>query len=299
MKTDMASLIFKDLLIQGLREDGSQLDWTTRGATSGAKNLKSKAKIVAKSKGTWTGQDLLLATELVSLELGHPLEIKSLVKEGARLLPGDTVCEWKGSPQGILLLERPFLNIASFTGGIASKTRTLVDLIESKWKSLRLSTPPPRLTLTRKTLPHYRDISILAVMAGGGFSHRVSLSGGILIKENHIRAAGSIKKALESVRRIAPHSLRPEIEVTSLDELKQALVNHAEIIMLDNFLPDQIKSAMKIIDSSSKDHRPIIEVSGGIDEKNIPDYVIPGVDIISVGSLTHSVKAIDLSLLMV
>jgi len=296
----MASLIFKDLLVQALNEDGSGLDWTSLGTLSAKKNAQGKAKIIAKSKGIWAGEMLCEATQSLASELGTPFTIKMLIKEGARLLPGDVVCEWKGSLAGILALERPFLNLCGFSGGIAQKTRTLVDLIESKWKSYRLSSPAPRLTLTRKTLPYYRDLSVLAVMAGRGHAHRVSLSGGVLIKENHIQASGSIKRAIDGVKKVAPHGLKIEIEVTQMDELKQALSAGADIIMLDNFTPEQVKVAIKIIEKTADKTipRPWIEVSGGMNAENIQNFVMPGVDVISVGSLTHSVTAIDLSLLV-
>jgi nicotinate-nucleotide pyrophosphorylase (carboxylating) len=297
----MASLIFKDLLVQALNEDGAGLDWTSRGTLLSKKNAQGKAKVIAKSKGIWAGEMLAQVTQSLSQEMGAPFTIKMLVKDGDRLLPGDVVCEWKGSLAGILALERPFLNLCGFSGGIAQKTRTLVDLMDSKWKTFRLGTAPPRLTLTRKTLPYYRDLSILAVMAGRGHAHRVSLSGGVLIKENHIEASGSIKRAIDGVKKTAPHSLKIEIEVRNIEELKQALGAHADVIMLDNFNPEQVKAALKVVDAATKSestHRPTIEVSGGIQAENIQNFVMPGVDVISVGSLTHSVTAIDLSLLV-
>jgi nicotinate-nucleotide pyrophosphorylase (carboxylating) len=157
---------------------------------------------------------------------------------------------------------------------------------------------PPRVTSTRKTLPGYRDIAIASVLAGGGHSHRVSLSSGVLIKENHIAAAGGIAGAIAGAREIAPHGLRVEVEVRDEDELQQALAAHADGVLLDNFKPEQIRKALTIIDQAKLSQHVLVEVSGGIHEGNICEYSIEGVDVISVGSLTHSVKATDLSLLL-
>lgn len=297
MKKGMSDLTheMKKALLRGLEEDAWQLDFTSLGTLSQAKKQTAQAKIVAKSEGIWVGESLAKAAELVSQEIAHPLKIVSKVKDGERLKTGQVVATLSGSTRGILTLERPFLNLASFMGGIAWKTAKLTDRLSTEWKKTGAKSPPPRVTPTRKTLPYFRDLSVYAVIQGGGSPHRVSLSGGVLIKENHIAAAGSILKAVQGCRKVAPHGLKIEVEVRNHKELKQAIEAKADIIMLDNFLPSQAKEAMKLLPGSE---RPLIEVSGGIDESTIADYAIPGVDIISVGGLTHSVKSIDLSLLL-
>ncbi len=278
--------LFESALKRGLEEDGWEWDWTTLG-TLRAPDQKIRAKIVAKSHGVWAADALVEAL----MRVEPKIRAKSLVGNGARLKPGMTVAEWSGPARQVLALERPFLNLASYVGGIATQTAGLVERIQ---KACPVKTP--RLTATRKTLPGYRDLAIYGVIAGGGYSHRVSLSGGVLIKENHIAAAGSVVRAIEGARAVAPHGLLIEIEVTNMRELSQAVAAEAGAVLLDNFSPDEIREALSMIESSL--HRPLVEVSGGISEDNVDQYAIEGVNILSSGSLTHSVKAIDLSLLV-
>ncbi|MFL5813885.1 MAG: carboxylating nicotinate-nucleotide diphosphorylase [Bdellovibrionia bacterium] len=277
---------FEAALRRGLEEDGWEWDWTTLG-TLRAPDQKIRAKIIAKSHGVWAADALVEAL----MKVEPKIKAKALVANGTRLKPGMTVVEWSGPARQVLALERPFLNLASYVGGIATKTAGLVERIHEA-----CPVKPPRLTATRKTLPGYRDLAIYGVIAGGGYSHRVSLSGGVLIKENHIAAAGGVVRAVEGVRAVAPHGLLIEIEVTNMRELEQAIAAEAGGVLLDNFSPDEIRKALNVIESSL--HRPLVEVSGGINEDNIGDYAIEGVNILSSGSLTHSVKAIDLSLLI-
>ncbi len=294
------SLQWKELLAQGLRDDNWELDWTSLGANP--RSQKIKARIYAKSEGIWVGSSLCHAAEVLSFELGAPLKVKSLKSDGEHLTAGMVVAEWEGPAQTLLAIERPFLNIASYLGGIALKTNRLVTLVEDAWKNHPQHTSLkdcPRVTSTRKILPHYRDLAIYAVIAGGGYSHRVNLAGGVLIKENHIAAAGGIAKAIDGVKRVMPHGLKIEIEVRNQKELKQAVQAGAEIVMLDNFSPAQVTEALKDLDQYCEPAlRPLIEISGGLSELTISDYVQNGVDILSVGSLTHSVQSIDLSLIV-
>jgi nicotinate-nucleotide pyrophosphorylase (carboxylating) len=187
-----------------------------------------------------------------------------------------------------LVFERSFINLAAYCGGIAFQTRRLLELVNKKGMK-----NPPRITGTRKTLPGYRDLAIQSSIIGGAHPHRYNLSGGLLIKENHIRAAGSIAKAIHQARQTAPHLLKIEIEVRNLNELKEATDSGAEVIMLDNFSPELVLEAVK-----TKSQQTCFEVSGGINESNIDQYLIEGLDVISIGSITHSVKSIDLSLLV-
>jgi nicotinate-nucleotide pyrophosphorylase (carboxylating) len=277
---------FEAALRRGLEEDGWEWDWTTLG-TLRAPDQKVRAKIVAKSQGVWAGAALVEAL----MRVEPKIRAKALVANGAKLKPGVTVVEWSGPARQVLALERPFLNLASYVGGIATKTAGLVERIHAA-----CPVKPPRLTATRKTLPGYRDLAIYGVIAGGGYSHRVSLSGGVLIKENHIAAAGSVARAIEGARAVAPHGLLIEVEVRNRRELQQAIDAEAGAVLLDNFSPDEIRAALNVIESSL--HRPLVEVSGGISEDNVDQYAIEGVNILSSGSLTHSVKAIDLSLLV-
>ncbi len=286
--------IWKKALEAGLNEDQWQWDWTALGSLKSGplKSVNSNAVLVAKSNGIWAADGLTPAAISLSGEMGGPVQIKSFFKDADRVRRGDVIQEWKGSTRSILALERPFLNLAAYVCGIATRTQHLVHLVEKAAKKI----PLPRVTMTRKTLPGYRDLAILGVLAGGGLSHRVSLAAGVLIKENHITAAGGIDQAIEGVRKVIPHGLKLEIEVRTLDELQVALRSGAEVVLLDNFSPSQVRAAMRLI--SKLDSKILVEVSGGLDESNISKYVVEGVHVLSCGSLTHSVRAMDLSLLL-
>lgn len=278
---------FYDALKQGLKDDGYDWDWTTLGTMSDPHQIL-KATIIAKSHGVWAGESLVAALQKIEPRL----KVKQHISNGSQLEQGMKLLEWEGPARELLALERPFLNLASYVGGIATQTQRIVNLIQKACPK-----NPPRLTSTRKTLPGYRDIGIYGVIAGGGFSHRVSLSGGVLIKENHIKAAGSIARAISGSRTIAPHGLLIEVEVTDLKELAEALKANAGAVLLDNFTPAEVRAALKLIAKSGAG-KPRVEVSGGINEKTAANYAIAGVDILSCGSLTHSVQGSDLSLLV-
>jgi nicotinate-nucleotide pyrophosphorylase (carboxylating) len=294
-------LDLKTLILRGLEEDGYGLDWTTLGVEKArsekrGKTTAKRARIVAKANGVFFGEASGRAAEMISEEIGFPFGVRALVRDGTPVKPGTVVAEWKGAPEGILAIERPYLNVVSYLSGIATRTRRFVSLVDGAWRATRSGEETPRVTPTRKTLPYYRDSAIAAVMAGGGIAHRVSLSGGVLIKENHIATAGGIRAAIRGVRAVAPHLLKIEVEVRNLKELREALAENADAIMLDNFSPKAVREALEIVKASGMD--PVIECSGGISEETVSEYVIPGVHVLSVGGLTHSVKALDLSLLV-
>ncbi len=282
----------KKLLAQGLEDDSWHWDWTTLGTLGDERGKTIGAKVVAKSEGVWAADPIVTATERISTQYGLPIQIKTLAKPGQMLKPGMVVCEWSGPAGMVLALERPFLNLASYVCGVATSTRKLVDAVSS----VKTGSDLPRVTSTRKTLPGYRDLAVHGVLSGGGYAHRVSLSGGVLIKENHIAAAGGIAAAVKGARGIAPHGLKVEIEVRSLNELKQAIDASADGVLLDNFNPDLVDEALALVKKMGK--ALFVEVSGGVNEENISGYVKPGVHVISSGSLTHTVKAVDLSLLV-
>ena len=273
-------------MILGLEEDGASYDWTAMG-------LKARvtAKLIAKAQGIWAAEPLVFATNQCAKEIGVDLKVESSLKDGATVKKGDVLVNWQGEARAILAFERPFINLASYVSGIATQTRSLVDVIAKSQASKK-----PRLTATRKTLPGYRDLAIHGVLAGSGYSHRLGLSSGVLIKENHIEAAGGVAQSIQKAKEQAPHGLKIEIEVKNMKELEEASRAGAEIVMLDNFTPSQVQEAVKWKQKNAPSL--VIEVSGGITVENIGAYSIDGVDIISSGSLTHSVKALDLSLLI-
>ena len=283
---------WKKWLITGLEEDSVAFDWTARatararGATAGA---RIEATLIAKAQGIWAGGSGLSALQILSHENGLPLEIETFVKDGEAVAPKTRICTWSGTPEAIVTFERTLINLASYTSGIATQTAKFVERVKAKGMK-----HPPRITATRKTLPGYRDLAIESTIIGGASPHRFNLAGGLLLKENHIAAAGSVAKAVANAREVIPHLLKIEIEVRNLAELKEAIAAGAEVIMLDNFEPAQVTDAIVMKPKAGV----TFEVSGGISIENLDGYLIEGVDVISVGGLTHSVKALDLSLLV-
>jgi nicotinate-nucleotide pyrophosphorylase (carboxylating) len=296
------SFFWKEPLKAGLKDDGWPWDWTALGALKKSKNHNVRAKIFAKSEGIWAADGLLQALEELSEELGVAIRVKTLVKDGQKLKPGMLVMQWIGPAQGVLAFERPFLNLAAFVSGISTQTHQLVKEVDRAWRKLALRANgalPPRVSATRKTLPGYRDLAIHAVLIGGGYSHRVGLSSGVLIKENHITVAGGVRPAIQGAKEVAPHGLKIEIEVRNLKELTQAIAAGVDGVLLDNFTPAQVSTALKRIAEDRNRASMVVEVSGGITERNIAQYVQEGIHVLSIGSLTHSVKAMDLSLMVI
>lgn len=321
--------LWRSLLQAGLNDDGSLWDWTALGTTWSTPQLAERpiqAQVIAKSHGIWAGASLVKALGSFS----GILRAENLCAQGVAFQPGTPLVQIEGTAEELLALERPFLNLAAYVSGIATRTHAFQSLLKQAAQQANLQAPP-RLTLTRKTLPQYRDVALIGVLAGGGHPHRVSLSGGVLIKENHIAAAGSLERAVQGVRAVAPHGLKVEVEVRNLEELNQALHARVDGVLLDNFTPEQVASALRHISDSCKNTetyrsgacgtgasgndagkraqtpapdltppalRPFVEVSGGLNEATIAAYVQPGVDVLSVGSLTHHVQSVDLSLLV-
>ena len=207
------------------------------------------------------------------------------VNDGDELMPGDIIGTIEGSSQYILSRERIMLNLIQRMCGIASQTREYFYLAQPYGI---------KILDTRKTTPGLRLFEKYAVKCGGGFNHRLSLSDGILIKDNHIKAAGSVKKAVESVR-INNSQLKIELEVDTFGQIKEGLEMDVDGFLLDNMSPTQIQKSLKMIRSySNKNH--FVEASGGISLKNIKDYLKTKVDAISVGALTHQVQSKDIRL---
>ena len=207
------------------------------------------------------------------------------VNDGDELMPGDIIGTIEGSSQYILSRERIMLNLIQRMCGIASQTREYFYLAQPYGI---------KILDTRKTTPGLRLFEKYAVKCGGGFNHRLNLSDGILIKDNHIKAAGSVKKAVESVR-INNSQLKIELEVDTFGQIKEGLEMDVDGFLLDNMSPTQIQKSLKMIRSySNKNH--FVEASGGISLKNIKDYLKTKVDAISVGALTHQVQSKDIRL---
>lgn len=269
-----------DKLIQGaLNEDVTYEDITTEAIIPD--DLLSTANLIAKEDGVLAG---LFVFKRVFELLGE-VNIESFKRDGEEVKKGDIICTLKGKTKNILIGERTALNFIQRMSGIATLTREFVKKLEGT-KAVLLD--------TRKTTPNLRILEKYATRMGGAVNHRFNLSDGILIKDNHIKAAGSITKAVELVRKRYSNLKKIEVETENLDMVKEALSCNVDIIMLDNMNLDLIKEAVKLING-----RALIEVSGNVNLNTIGDIAKTGVDFISTGAITHSYKSLDLSLRIV
>jgi nicotinate-nucleotide pyrophosphorylase (carboxylating) len=210
------------------------------------------------------------------------LEFKEVVGDGSRVAEGDVMARIEGPLAPILTAERTALNLLARLCGVATITRRYVDAVAGT---------EARIVDTRKTTPGLRSLQKYAVLVGGGSNHRFGLDDGILIKDNHLVAAGGVTEALRRARGSAPHGLRIEVEVATLKELKEALDEDADAILLDNMGLETVAEAVRV-----NAGRALLEVSGGINLETVRSYAMTGVDLISVGALTHSAPSIDLAL---
>jgi nicotinate-nucleotide pyrophosphorylase (carboxylating) len=274
----MNSLPRIDHLIDlAIEEDAGLGDVTSRAIFS-AKD-RSRAFIDAKQELVLCG---LGVAERVFARVDPALKVTLLATDGQRVKTGARVLSVTGPTASLLTAERTALNFMQRLSGIATLARKFADAIAQTGV---------RIVDTRKTTPGWRALEKYAVRCGGCFNHRASLGEHVLIKDNHIAAAGSIAKAVKRCRDAAPHSAKIEVETTTLAEVKEALRANAEVILLDNMSPELIRRAVALIAGAA-----VVEVSGGVRFETLRDYALPGVDVISVGALTHSATAVDLSL---
>lgn len=246
------------------------------------KDKRIEAKIIVKEDAVVCG---LAVAEKTFKAIDTAVKFKPLAREGKQIKSGKIIAELSGKASSILSAERVALNLLSMLSGIATKTREYVEHIEPY---------PTKITDTRKTFPGLRELQKYAVRVGGGHNHRMGLDEMILIKDNHIKVTEGYEK-LPSV----PKGFKIEIEVQNLDEFKHALYFKPDVIMLDNMSLEDMKEAVKIRNHTEfTSHHPptMLEASGGVDFDTVKRIASIGVDIISVGELTHSVKAIDMSL---
>ncbi|MHB1347128.1 MAG: carboxylating nicotinate-nucleotide diphosphorylase [Candidatus Humimicrobiaceae bacterium] len=226
------------------------------------------------------------AAKFIFEEIDIEVDFVKLKKDGDLLKCNDRICKIKGRTLSILKSERVSLNFIQHLSGIA----TLTNKFASAASDYGI-----KITETRKTLPNLRLLEKYAVRCGGGHNHRFGLFDGILIKDNHIAAAGGISKAIDTLRSRVPHTLKIEVEVKTRSELEEALESKADIIMLDNMSNEEMTSSVKLIRERSKNNCKI-EASGGVRFETLEDICRTGVDLISSGSITNSAKAIDFSL---
>ena len=273
-------MILDKIITLALEEDLSLGDITSDTIFTDA--TQAKAVIIAKEDLVLCGVEI---AKQVFLAVDDRLVFTAFKKDGENVKKGEKVIEISGLALSILKAERTALNFLQRMSGIASAAREYAQ-IGDKYGVMIVD--------TRKTQPGLRRLDKYAVRTGGARNHRISLADSVMIKDNHIAAAGSITKAVAKIKSVIGHTPKIEVETTNLDEVKEALAAGADIIMLDNMTPEQITVCKKEING-----RAIIEVSGGVNKNNLEEYCKAKPDVISMGALTHSVPAKDLSLKIV
>jgi len=270
------------LIRKALAEDlADRGDVTTDAIFSGRQGT---GHLVSKGRGVLAGCSLVTR---VFQEIEPEIKVEFFFRDGDRLHPGDTVAEVAGRVKAILTAERTALNFLSYISGIATATGEFVEAAHAGGRAVILD--------TRKTLPGYRGLAKYGVKVGGGKNHRMGLYDMVMIKDNHIDAAGSITKAVEKIREVYGTAYTVEVECRTLDDLREALELGVDIVMLDNMDLDSVSAAVSLRRELGKEDI-LLEVSGNMDLKKTREMSGTGVDYISVGSLTHSVKAFDFSL---
>ncbi|MDO9264232.1 MAG: carboxylating nicotinate-nucleotide diphosphorylase [Desulfosalsimonadaceae bacterium] len=238
------------------------------------------ARLVARESCVAAGADKV-AAEVFKVQ-NPVIETIGAMEDGNAVQPGDVMLTIKGPVVDMLKAERIALNLLQRLCGIATMTSRFVEKVRPY---------PARITDTRKTTPGLRVLEKYAVQVGGGHNHRFNLTDGVLIKDNHIAACGSITEAVERVRKKIPHTIRIEVETDTLVQVRECLACRVDIIMLDNMDLQMMREAVKIID-----HRAMVEASGGVNLGSVFDIAATGVDIISVGALTHSAPSCDIGM---
>lgn len=271
-------ILIEPLVRAALLEDlGQAGDLTTAAIVS--PEARADAAFVTRKAGVVAGIDLArLAFELIDPEI----ELRIEKAEGARLARGETVATVHGAARGILIAERTALNFLSHTSGVATATAAAVEAIAGH---------KARIVCTRKTTPGLRIIEKYAVRLGGGSNHRFGLDDAVLIKDNHIAIAGGVAEALHRARKNVGHMVKVEIEVDSLAQLADVLAIGVDAVLLDNMDPETLCEAVEMVGG-----RAITEASGGVTLENVAAIAAAGVDLISIGWLTHSAPALDIGL---
>ncbi len=267
----------ENIIKTALMEDINYCDVTTDYLIP--KNQIGEGRLMAKADGILCGVDV--AARVFTM-LDDSIEIEKVKHDGESVKYGDDIMKLKGKTAVLLKGERTALNLVQHMSGIATAANKYVKIVEGTNASI---------ADTRKTLPGLRPLQKYAVMCGGAKNHRYNLSDAAMLKDNHIDAAGGITAAVTKLRSKVGHMTKIEVETRNLDELREALEVGADIIMLDNMSPDMMKQAVKITDGKA-----LLEASGGITDETLRAVAESGVDIISVGALTHSVKAFDISM---
>lgn len=273
----MEKWMIREVLERAFREDMPMGDITTDCTV--AENEISRAYLVTKQEGVVCGMEI--AMEAFRM-MDPAVRLNPLVKDGEFVENRTRILEIEGSSRALLKAERTALNLLQRLSGIASITRLHAE---------RIIGYKAKVVDTRKTTAGLRLMEKYAVKTGGGTNHRFSLSDGVLIKDNHIKAAGGIAKAIQAAKEAIPHTVKIEVETETLEQVQEALESGADIIMLDNMPPERMTEAVTLIAGKA-----VTEASGNVTLETIQKVAATGVDIISVGALTHSVMAMDISM---
>jgi nicotinate-nucleotide pyrophosphorylase (carboxylating) len=274
--------ILEQKLLQLLNGDVGQGDVTAAAVIP--PKVKAEAVVIAKETGTVAGIE-----EVVILSEALGLKAKAEVADGEKIKKAQTLIHVSGDAQTILSAERTMLNLLSRMSGIATATRHLVEQIGKAGSKTRIAA-------TRKTALGLSIFDKKAVVIGGGDPHRLHLDDMVLIKDNHVVIAGGVVKAVEKAKHAVSFTKKIEVEVTKVSDVVAAVKTGADIVMLDNFTPKQAKQAVEALKKAGLRDKVILEASGGITEATLLDYAAAGVDVLSLGELTHSVKAFNVSL---
>ncbi|RMH38595.1 MAG: carboxylating nicotinate-nucleotide diphosphorylase [Deltaproteobacteria bacterium] len=267
------------LIELALDEDLGRGDVTT-DAVVGPGDGVARAAVVAREPLVVFGLDVAAA---VFTAVSPAIEVAPAIADGAEVAAGAVVARVSGPAADVLMAERTALNFLQRLSGIATLSRAFARAVAGTGA---------RVVDTRKTTPGWRALEKAAVRAGGCYNHRFDLGSGVLIKDNHIAACGSVAEAVARARRAAPHSLRVEVEVGDFDELDAALDAGADVVLLDNMSPEQVERAA----ARAHARGVLVEASGGISLDTVADYARRGVDLLSAGALTHSARAVDIAL---
>jgi len=280
---DLARSIVEDTVRSFLAEDLGYGDITTTALIDSKQ--KAEGRVVCKENAVVAG----IEEALVLLELVGCQGIAA-TRNGGRVTAGTMILSARGPARDLLAVERTLLNILAHMSGVATATADLVSIANKQ------SGGKVRIACTRKTLPGLRYFEKRAVELGGGDTHRLRLDDAVLIKDNHLELAGSVSECVRKAKEKVSFTKKVEVEVTTADQAVEAAQAGADIVMLDNMTPKEVGSSMTLLISKGLRDRVLIEASGGIRKENLASFAKTGVDVISVGEITHSAPAVDMSL---
>lgn len=274
--------LIDDIAAGSLAEDVGRGDVTSRAVVKSGQ--QARGNFMAKQELVLAGLEV---SDAVFMHLDPYLQIESTAGDGDVVVAGKVFARITGEAQMLLAAERVALNFLQYLSGIATLTRKYVDAVAGT---------NAKIVDTRKTAPGLRALQKYAVSIGGGHNHRMGLDDGVLIKDNHIALAGGVTEAVRRAKESAGHLHKIEVEVATLDQVKEALQAKADILLLDNMPPELIRQAVEIVAAHEPgERRTLLEASGGITLANVRAYAEAGVDMISIGALTHSAPAVDIS----